>query len=123
MRVESLLSSLGFIHGRDEYEAALIAVGGTWSWTQDLSAAEARLNGSDLDSDEIREWLRGLIPADSSVLVAWPADGMGARMDYAAWVQHFEDLWHPASDDVVLIAPGGGVLVIDHEEQLAFLHR
>lgn len=123
VRVEALLSSLGFIHGPDEYEAALNAVGGTWSWTQDLSAADAQLNGTDLGLNEVREWLSGLIPAATSVLVAWPAYGMGARMNFDAWLQHFDDLWHPASDDVVLIEPGGCVLVMDHEEQLAFLQR
>ena len=123
MRVASVLSSLGLPHGRDEYEAALAAVGGSWAWTTELSAADARLGGADVSSDEIREWLTGLIPTDTEVLVAWPAERMGARMDYAVWLQHFEDLWHPASDDVVLIPPGGGFVVIDHEEQFSFVHR
>jgi hypothetical protein len=80
----------------------------------------ARLDAADAAPDEVRAWLFGLpVPPDTSVVVLWPLDKQGARMTFGSFVEHYDDLWYPAADDVLVYWENGdelGFVVLDHEE-------
>jgi hypothetical protein len=84
----------------------------------------AYLDAGDAEPDEVRAWLSGLpIAPDAGVIVLWPFDKQGARMTYGSFVDNYDDLWYPASDDVVVCQEGEdglGVVVLDHEEEFTF---
>ena len=53
--------------------------------------------------------------------VVWPAFGEAVRIDREVFIEHYDDLWYPSSDDVVARQVGrDGALVITHEEQFTY---
>ncbi|GGN99581.1 hypothetical protein GCM10010112_93550 [Actinoplanes lobatus] len=86
--------------------------------------ASARLGVSDRTDDEVRAWLRSLpVDADSVIRIDWARDGIGAELPFSVFAQHFDDLWYPSSDDVVVLTPDGALLYLDHEERFSFVPR
>jgi hypothetical protein len=85
-----------------------------------LAQRQAGLDAADAEPDEVRAWLSGLpVPPDTSVVVLWPSDKQGARMTFGSFVEHYDDLWYPAADDVLVYWENGdelGFVVLDHEE-------
>jgi alkylated DNA nucleotide flippase Atl1 len=62
------------------------------------------LNVADLDDSEIRSWLRTIpIPGGDHVRVLWPSANRMAALPYEVFVANYDDLWHPATDDVVVL--------------------
>lgn len=73
----------------------------------------------DLDLEQLRAVLRSLHPGKAIVIVVWPADRIAARMQYAAFVDCYDDLWHPASTDVWITDESvDWVVELNHEETL-----
>lgn len=68
----------------------------------------------------MRAWLSGLpVLPDTSVVVLRPFDKQGARMTFGSFVEHYDDLWYPAADDVLVYWEHGDELsfvVLEHEE-------
>ncbi len=85
---------------------------------------QATLDAEDSEPEEVRAWLSGVgVPPDAEVIVLWPFDRVGTRMAYQSFVDNYDDLWYPSSDDVVVYRETGdelNVIVLDHEEELAF---
>ena len=88
-------------------------------------AATLKLDAVDLTIQEARAWIAQLpIEGSSVVTVLWPFNGLAARMPYRLFWEHFDSLWFPSSDDVVVINDRDqvrDVLVVDHEEQFRFV--
>jgi hypothetical protein len=88
--------------------------------------AESRVNASEVDVSrlteaEVRSWLGALpVASEQPVLVAWPANRVGAEMPFSVVISNFDDLWYPSMDDVVLLWPDGALLIMDHEERFSF---
>jgi hypothetical protein len=116
-----VLDQLGTSAEREVYLEAERRFGPVHSLVErSLAQRQARLDAADAAPDEVRAWLSGLpIPPDTSVVVLWPFDKQGARMTFGSFVEHYDDLWYPAADDVLVYWENGdelGFVVLDHEE-------
>lgn len=83
--------------------------------------AEERTDLSEAAVSELRTAVEARLQgAAESVLAAWPADRVAARIRVALLLQSIDDLWYPAMDDLVVLTdePEPTVVVLDHEEQL-----
>ncbi|MGW6964021.1 hypothetical protein ACWGET_08225 [Streptomyces zaomyceticus] len=83
--------------------------------------AEERIDLSHATVPELRAALEERLPgAGTTVLVAWPAERVAARLPVALLLQSIDDLWYSAMDDLVVVTHGPEltVVVLDHEEQL-----
>jgi len=71
---------------------------------------------------DVRAWLHQLpIDMQTSVSVLWPAMHSGLSMTFQAFVDIYDDLWYPGSDDVwVRPLAGAWLLELDHEEIVRF---
>ncbi|MFZ5892411.1 MAG: hypothetical protein ACOY0T_15230 [Myxococcota bacterium] len=76
----------------------------------------------DHEPHEVRQWLRELpIAAAAKVFILWPALRSGISASYVGFVEAYDDLWFPSSDDVWVQPPSGDwLLELDHEEVLRF---
>ena len=79
------------------------------SWQADVS---------DLDADDIRDYLTQWGSSlGSPVVIAWRWDKEGAVIELAEFIAHFDDLWYPSSDDLVIIGTDGReFMFLWHEE-------
>ena len=78
------------------------------------------LDASTMGRQEILRWLGDIGGLFDDVLVIWPFATFSIEMKYKDFVSHFDDLWYPSSDDVlVLSCDTGWLLVIDHEEMFS----
>lgn len=73
---------------------------------------------ADDDLEEMRAWLRSLpVPADEPVIVLWPDMRSGIFTTFGGFVNAFDDLWFPSSDDVWIMSARSRLLMeLDHEE-------
>lgn len=122
---KSVLAGLAVEAGRDEYEAAEERLGRSLRGLPDIRRESAvEVDASDLMPSEVREWLARLpVRPDEDASVVRVADRVGARMTFGVFVEHFDDLWFPAMDDVVVLLGSNealNVLVLDHEERITF---
>jgi hypothetical protein len=89
-----------------------------------LTSPQSRMDASTASDDEIRAWILGLpVPPEVEVVVVWPFDMRAVRITYGDFATHVSDFWYPSSDDVVVFPvnpPPAWMLIIDHEEQLAY---
>jgi hypothetical protein len=79
----------------------------------------SKLDAVDLGPSQVVAWLRGL-RVGCQIRVVWPSHREGLRSTMDTWIQHFDDLWYPAAEDV-WIAPENAldwVLEFSHEEVL-----
>jgi hypothetical protein len=67
------------------------------------------------NEDAVREWLRSL-ELNGEVSFIWIASREGIRIDYDLFVQYYDYLWYPSSDDVWITRNLSWVLELDHEE-------
>lgn len=89
----------------------------TWA-IERLSAGEVRtqFNLEGPESDEVKALLSAQQRGNLPVFVIWPQDVIGVEMQYADFVQYYDDLWHPSSDDVwVTTNDFMWLLELDHE--------
>jgi hypothetical protein len=80
---------------------------------------------SDDDRQAVVDWVQALdLPAMDWVNVFWIADREGVSMSLNNFIQHYDDLWYPAADDV-WICPSSGewVLEFSHEEEVSLYVR
>jgi hypothetical protein len=123
--LSSTLDRLGTTAGREAYLDAERRLGPVHSLVEQcLAHRGAHLDAADALPDEVRAWLSGLpVPSDAGVTVLWPFDKLAARLTYRSFVDSYDDLWYPSSDDVVVYWENGdelGVIVLDHEEEFTF---
>jgi hypothetical protein len=72
------------------------------------------------DPDEVRSWLNWL-PIEGDVVVTWPSNGEAMKVPYEIFVEFYDDLWYPSSDDVWITDEVLSFLLeLDHEELLAY---
>lgn len=71
---------------------------------------------SDWSSEEVRKWLMS-VGIQGDVNVVWIGLHEGIRLDYSKFVEFYDDLWFPASDDVLVVTLDRvASLEISHEE-------
>lgn len=71
---------------------------------------------------QVRCWLRSL-PVDQTdeVAILWASNGFGVRVRFGGFVDVYDDLWYPSSDDVwVVPLRGEWLLELTHEEEARF---
>ncbi len=87
-----------------------------------LEQAEAWIEDEEMDTldllpEEVRLWLGNLQPHDQVVEACWVSLKEGLRISYGTFVSHYDDLWLPAADDVLVSDRTlSWVLELDHEE-------
>jgi hypothetical protein len=81
-----------------------------------------RMDVSEIVRSRVVSWFRGLgIGDDVLVAVVWPALRAGAWLRFGAFVDSFDDLWHPSSDDVLVTdEERTWMITLDHEEIFTF---
>jgi hypothetical protein len=75
---------------------------------------------------EVVRWLLSLpVDLSTTVTVIWPADAVGATLQYRDFAHHFDVLWYPSSDDVWVFAPqtDAWLLELNHEEVFSWWSR
>jgi hypothetical protein len=117
-------SYLGFDSVDGSYEEALGAFGGIHALLRVCDVATLRLDASLLTTPQTVEWLR-MLPVDrrSDVTLFWPARRRVVRLAFETFLERFEDIWLPSSDDVIVVSEVNrqlAILIIDHEEQVSF---
>jgi hypothetical protein len=122
-QLTTVLAALAIEASPDEYTAVESLLGGSFSaLAQIRCGAFANLDATTLVGGEIGDWLAALpIEPHAELRAAWIAHGLGARLDLSALAANIEDLWFPATDDIVCVLDRGGdllVLVLDHEEHI-----
>lgn len=121
-RLMGLLENLGCRASSELHAHALDLLGGSFDAVRQLQRDSSSLvDVSDLDEDDVRQWLFALpVDVSSLVLVMWPAERIAAEVPFSVLVDRYDDLWYPSIDDVVVVWPGGGLLLMDHEERFSF---
>jgi hypothetical protein len=76
---------------------------------------------ADAEPEEVRRLLFSLpINTRSQVLVLWPSYHEGIRIPYGLFVDHYDDLWYPSSDDIWILHDADSMIDISHEEEVTF---
>lgn len=80
------------------------------------------INGTDLSPQEIKSFLTSLlIEPEIVTTLIWPYDRCGIYLPFHLFIEYYDDLWYPASDDVWIMDPNiSWLLEIDHEENFSF---
>jgi len=70
------------------------------------------------DKSCVQRYLRSLRPGSRGrIYCFWPRDMIAIRMDYEEFIQYFDDVWYPSSDDLVVTDSEVSFLTyFDHEE-------
>ncbi|WP_329576066.1 hypothetical protein [Streptomyces sp. NBC_01361] len=123
-RLTATLESIGAAPDLGAYEELLALLGGTLAPLAGvLRQTSGVVDVSEMTLPETCALLRAeLGDVEGQVLAAWPGDGVAVRLAPERLLEHFDDLWYPAMDDLVLVgATGEGrkLVVLDHEERLA----
>jgi hypothetical protein len=87
-----------------------------------LQALSKQMNIEYAEPDEVKEFLSSLeITNDEAVRLIWRADEAGISIIFRDFVQYYDDLWYPSSDDVWVVEESlSWLLEFDHEEFIAF---
>ncbi|TXS16647.1 hypothetical protein EAO70_15005 [Streptomyces sp. adm13(2018)] len=121
-KLASTIEALGAESRPEMFDEFVRAIGGSLSDLVGIRHnAEGRTDLSEATVSELRTAVEALLQgAGESVLVAWPADRVAARIRVALLLESIDDLWYPAMDDLVVLTdePEPTVVVLDHEEQL-----
>ncbi len=77
---------------------------------------------ADLEPAGVQAMLARLPVEEEWVDVIWPYERAGVEMRYADFVRHYDELWFPSSDDVLVMTDRRDwVLELDHEETVTFV--
>ncbi|MFE6455889.1 hypothetical protein ACFVP0_00260 [Streptomyces cinereoruber] len=122
-RLRATLTALGAPPDPAALEEIVRAFGGSWAELDRLRrTAGTPVDVSGATEAELRAHLTYQLPCSTGVVkTAWPADGIATRMTAERLISSIDDLWYPATDDLVVLhedADGTSVLVLDHEERL-----
>jgi len=81
-----------------------------------------RIDITQAEPEEVRGILLSFgIPPDEMVACLWFSGLDGIALCYADFVAYYDDLWYPASDDVLVMnRTCSWFLAIDHEELITF---
>jgi hypothetical protein len=120
-KLTAVLAGLAVEANPAEFAVVESLLGGSFSGLAEIRRVTvAKINTTDLTSQEVRDWLSELpIGQHAELHVAWVADQLGARMNFETFVANVDDLWFPAMDDIVAVLHSGSqlmILVLDHEE-------
>jgi hypothetical protein len=88
----------------------------------------ARLTGRDVSDDDrqaVIDWLQSLnLPTADLVNVFWLADREGIRVNLNRFLEHYDDFWFPARDDVwICPVSSQWILEFSHEEEVSLYTR
>lgn len=87
------------------------------------TATIQELNLYEEDEESVRIFLESLvIPEDENIYLLWIVENTGITIKYGEFVDHFDDLWYPASDDIWVMNDNlEWLLQISHEEIATFI--
>ena len=92
--------------------------------TDNRFAKRAELDASFVDRADVIDWLNGLGLPMIPVRALWLSVNEGIELSIADYIRHFNDLWLPGADDVLVSDLASQfVLEFDHEELVIFWHR
>jgi hypothetical protein len=119
--LSAVLAALAVEAGPGEFAAVERLLGGSFSGLAETRRNPvAQVDAAGLTCEEVKDWLSRLpIGQHAELHIAWVADRTGARMSFETFAANLDDLWFPASDDIVSVLHSGRnllVLVLDHEE-------
>lgn len=79
-------------------------------------------DASDEDPTAIKTWLHSLVKNNVEVLVIWLNFNIGVGIDYHLFVENYDELWYPSSDDIWIVSSEltPWVIELDHEEIFSF---
>ncbi|MFD3991910.1 hypothetical protein [Streptomyces sp. NPDC058583] len=122
-KLASTLEALGAESSPEMFDEFVRSIGGSLSdLVRIRHDAEGQTDLSEATVPELRAALEvRLQGAGETVLAAWPADRVAARLHVALLLQSIDDLWYPAMDDLVVVFTDESevtVVILDHEEQL-----
>jgi hypothetical protein len=94
----AVLAALAVQASPGDFAAAECLLGGSFSGLADIHRSPvAKIDAAELTRQEVRDQLSGLpIGQDAELHVAWIAERLGARMNFAAFAANVADLWFPA---------------------------
>ena len=79
------------------------------------------INLEDLDCQEVKDVLTPLSQHLNIVYILWFSDNVICKIEYSHFIQFYDDLWYPASDDILIVpADYKWIISIDHEEILKY---
>jgi hypothetical protein len=78
---------------------------------------------SDLSPPAVRGVLSDWMQASQAPFsVLWLGESAGVVIEGERFIAHYDDLWYPGSDDVWVLSPGSGTLImLSHEEELCLV--
>lgn len=78
---------------------------------------------SDETPAQVRQYLSGLGIAEwENVYLVWVANQIGVQMAFGDFVQYYDDIWYPSSDDIWISSENlSWFLNFDHEEIITFV--
>jgi hypothetical protein len=81
-----------------------------------------RVNIEEMDPSEVRQFLLSLkVAHDEIVWLIWCSDETGISITFRDFVQYYDDLWYPSSDDIWVTEKSlSWLLEFDHEEIVTF---
>lgn len=92
--------------------------------TDNRFAKKAELDASDVDRADVIDWLNGLGLPMIPVRALWLSANEGIELSVADYIRHYDDLWLPGADDVLVSdLVSQFVLEFDHEELVIFWRR
>lgn len=84
---------------------------------KDVYEKEQHIDAANMEPAEVRSWLSSLGLDRQEVEIVWLNDRDGARMGIDLFIMHYDELWYPSSDDIMISnATLSWILTIDHEE-------
>ena len=122
-QLTTVLAALAIEASPGGYTAVESLLGGSFSAIAEIRCdCFAKLDATRLTGGEIGEWLAALpIEPHAELRAAWVAHRLGARLDLTTLAANIEDLWFPATDNIVSVLDRGGdllILVLGHEEHI-----
>ena len=68
--------------------------------------------------NQVKEWL-SQSDIQGVVSLVWIDFGEGVNVDFKDFIHHYDDLWYPSSDNLVILSlDGQRALTLSHEEIL-----
>jgi len=80
---------------------------------------------SDMDDADVISWLQSVLSdVSNTISVWWLFEHEGVTIASGDFCEHYDDLWHPSSDDLLVVCGDGSRLVeLHHEEVFAVFEK
>jgi hypothetical protein len=106
-----------------EVRSVLTTIGET-GLPEDSAFEGKRFSISGMSLDTAAAKLGSLDFPDETVTIVWFGFFEGVRIRWNLFLKHFGDLWHPSSDDVMVIWPSGHPIVfVSHDEMACIIEN